>query len=95
MSAHPTEPDSIDAIMVKLDVADRQVLFVVLASDGLVNRLGTGAADNAVNDLFIGRTDEPLFAQLRALVRPEWLELLGSYEGPDEGGKRLYLAGAL
>ena len=78
--------DSIDAIMMKLDVADPQVLFVILAEDGLVNRLGTGAADNADNDLFIGRTDGPLFAQLRALVRPEWLELLGSYEVPTKVG---------
>jgi hypothetical protein len=57
-------PESINAIMVKLDVAGRQALFIVLANDGLVNRLGTGAVTNTENDLFIGRTNDPVFAQL-------------------------------
>jgi hypothetical protein len=80
-------PDSIKAIMVKLEVADRQALFVVLADDGLVNRVGTGAVNNSQNDLFIGRTNEPLFAQLRAQVRDEWLNHFGVYDIPAKAGR--------
>jgi hypothetical protein len=79
-------PDSINAILVKLDVADRQALFVLLAEDGLVNRLGTGAVNNSENDLFMGRTNDPLFAQLRAQIRPEWMEHFGSYDVPSKAG---------
>ncbi|MCE9555711.1 MAG: hypothetical protein K8T91_20365 [Planctomycetes bacterium] len=79
-------PESIAAIMVKLEVAQRQSLFIVLANDGLVNRLGTGAANNTENDLFIGRTSEPLFAKLRAEVRNEWMDRFGSYDVPSKAG---------
>lgn len=85
-------PETINAIMVKLDVADRQALFIVLAHDGLVNRLGTGAVNNTENDLFIGRTNDPLFAQLRAQVRPEWMEHFGSYDVPSKAGSTCTLS---
>jgi hypothetical protein len=79
-------PESINAIMVKLDVAGRQALFIVLANDGLVNRLGTGAVTNTENDLFIGRTNDPVFAQLRAEVRAEWMDHFGSYDVSPKAG---------
>jgi hypothetical protein len=85
-------PESINAIMVKLDIADRQALFIVLADDGLVNRLGTGAVNNTENDLFIGRTSEPLFAQLRAKVRPEWMDRFGSYDVASKTGSTCKLS---
>jgi hypothetical protein len=84
--------ESIGAIMVKLDVEDRQALFIVLADDGLVNRLGTGAVDSDENDLFIGRTNEPLFAQLKALIRPQWLEHFGAYDAPSKAGSTCTLS---
>lgn len=85
-------PDSINAIMVKLDVAERQLLFIVLAADGLVNRVGTGAMNNSENDLFIGRTTDPLFATLREQVRPEWLEHFGAYDIPGKVGSTCTLS---
>jgi hypothetical protein len=85
-------PESINAIMVKLDIADRQALFIVLANDGLVNRLGTGAVNNTENDLFIGRTNDPLFTELRAQVRPEWLDRFGEYDVPSKAGSTCKLS---
>jgi hypothetical protein len=78
--------DSIAAILVELIVEDRQALFALLAEDGLVNRLGTGAVDNAERDLFIGRATEPLFAELRARIRPEWMAHQGEYDVPEKAG---------
>src|SRR5262245_23162358 len=85
-------PETINAIMVKLDIADHQALFIVFAKDGLVNRLGTGAVNNTENGLFIGRTNEPLFAQLRAQVRPEWMEHFGTYDVPSQVGSTCKLS---
>lgn len=85
-------PESISTIMVKLDVADRQVLFIVLADDGLVNRLGTGAVGNGENDLFIGHTADSLFKELRAMVRARWMDHLGSYDVASKVGKTCILS---
>src|SRR5258705_7694801 len=63
--------ESIKAIFVELEIDGKQSLAVLLVDDGLVNRLGTGAVDNTERDLFIGRANESLFAQLRDKVQPE------------------------
>jgi hypothetical protein len=79
--------ESIKAIMVELEVESRQSLFVLLTDDGLVNRLGTGAVDNAERSLFIGHTNEPLFAELRAKVQPEWMSHQGAYDVGKKAGR--------
>lgn len=79
-------PESIKAIMVTLDADQGRALFIVLTDDQSVNRLGTGAVNNDENDLFIGKTDDPLFLQLRAMVRPEWLQHFGRYDIPSKVG---------
>jgi len=79
-------PESINAILVMLEIADRKALFILLADDGLVNRLGTGTVDNTENDLYIGHTSDPLFAQLRAQIRPMWMDHFGSYDVPSKAG---------
>jgi hypothetical protein len=85
-------PESIRSIMVALEVADQPALFVLLADDGLVNRLGTGAVNNTEIDLYIGRTNDPLFAQLREKVRPEWMNHFGSYDIPSKVGSTCSLS---
>ena len=75
--------ESIKVIFVELEIDGKPSLAVLLADDGLVNRLGTGAVDNTERDLFVGRADEPLFAQLRDKVQPEWLSHPGAYDVPE------------
>jgi hypothetical protein len=79
--------DSIRIIFVKMEVDGRQNLCVLLAQDGLVNRLGTGTVNNSERDLFIGHTNEPLFTQLRDKLRPEWLAHGGTYDIPNKIGR--------
>ena len=78
--------ESLRVIMVDLDVDGRQSLVVLLAEDGTVNRLGTGAVSNTERTFFIGRTNEALFAQLREQVEPEWIAHQGAYDVPDKKG---------
>src|SRR6478672_8524504 len=79
--------DSIQVILVELRVDDECSLFVLLAEDGLVNRQGSGAVDNSERTLFIGRAKEPLFAQLRNKVQPEWMAHQGTYDIPEKAGR--------
>jgi len=85
-------PKSVKAVMVKLDVAEQPSLFILLGEDGSVNRLGTGAVDNDERDMFIGRTNEPLFLAVRSKIRPEWMERFGSYDIPDKVGSTCKLS---
>ena len=79
--------ESIRIIFVKREVDSRQNLCVLLAQDGLVNRLGTGAVNSSERDFFIGHTNEPLFTQLRDKLRPEWVAYRRTYDIPNKRGR--------
>jgi hypothetical protein len=80
--------DGIAVIWMDLKVDGKITLFLMLASDGLVNRLGTGAVNNTENDMFIGKTNEPLFLQLRSRIDPRWLPQMGAgYALPERKGR--------
>jgi hypothetical protein len=84
--------EDIFVIWMTIKVEGKNTLFLMLASEGLVNRLGTGAVDNTENDMFIGKTDEPLFLQLRSRIDPRWLPQMGSsYALPERKGKECEL----
>lgn len=65
------------AILVRLAVAGEQSLFVVLGSDGSINRMGNGSADDIERQLFIGKVAPDLFMQLLARVTPGVVHFLG------------------
>jgi len=79
--------ESIKVIFVRLEVDGETCLGVLLADDGTVNRLGTGTVDNTDRVLFIGRSEEPLFARLREEIQPEWLSHPGEYDAPEKVGR--------
>jgi hypothetical protein len=71
------EPDDIQRIWVNLRVDSKPSLFILVGSDGSINRLGTGAVDNAERDMFIGKTGPEVFQQLRATISQELLGWCG------------------
>jgi hypothetical protein len=80
-------------VFISLYVNDRQSLVVLLAADGSINRLGTGAIDNRERDLLIGVTDPALFRSLAAQVDPAWFDYAGQqYTMPDQRGARCKLS---
>jgi hypothetical protein len=85
MDAPPQK--TITDIMVVLKVEDEQALFIVLAADGSINRLGTGSVTNNEHDLFIGRTSADVFTRLHQRVTPELLRWIGQYADPSPQGK--------
>jgi len=79
--------ENIDAIAVSLEVDSKHALGIVLAADGLINRLGTGSVNNTENDLYIGITKNNLFDNLLSKIDSRWFEHQGSYDVPDKKGK--------
>jgi len=78
--------DTVESIMITLEVGSKQSLFILLAADGSLNRLGTGSAENTDNDMFIGVTKKTLFKKLRKKIPQEWFDNLGRYEISEKKG---------
>ena len=79
--------ENIAAIMVSLTIDGKNSLWVLLAKDGSINRLGTGAEDNTENDMFIGVTSPEAFEKLRKQVEPDIFKYEGEYSGNNIVGK--------
>ncbi len=76
----------IDAVSISLKANDEQSLFVLLAADGTINRLGTGVVDNSEKEMFIGVTKDPLFQELLTCFEEELLDHMGGYDAADKLG---------
>jgi hypothetical protein len=70
-------PNNLAGIMITLLAGGDHSLFIMLGSDGSINRMGTGAVDNRERDMFIGKTDPALFDKLRQQIGPELLAWFG------------------
>ena len=79
--------ENIDAIFVSLEIEGKNSLFVLLAKDGSINRLGTGTEDNTENDMFIGVTSSEAFEKLHKKIEPEIFNWEGEYKAPNIAGK--------
>jgi hypothetical protein len=67
----------IRALTIRLDINEKPSLFVMLAADGTVNRMGTGTLENTERELFIGRIDPAIFVAVRSHVTEAMLQILG------------------
>ena len=75
-----------DKVLISLGVGERQSLFILLAADGSINRLGSGAADNQEKDMFIGVTRDGLFEEFMRRVPGGLLEHQGAYDIAEKQG---------
>jgi hypothetical protein len=64
-------------IMLKLDADNDPLLFILLASDGSINRIGSGALKDKNRDMFIGKSDPAIFARVLPYLTEEILWGLG------------------
>jgi len=76
----------ITMIHITLNVDGKESLFVLLSQDGTVNRLGTGAINNAENKFIIGISPDPLLEQAKQSLTDEMLDHMGGYDVPDHKG---------
>ena len=76
----------IELLTITLEIGDKRSLFILLAKDGSINRLGTGTIDNQENDLYIGITEDLLFEHTITYLTDDMLPYMGSYDIPDKKG---------
>lgn len=81
----------ISIVTITLKVEDKTALFILLAKDGTVNRLGTGSENNTENDLYIAVDTSGLFEKLMRRITPELIELRGEYRSHEVKGKTCQL----
>ncbi len=67
----------IHAIVVDLDVDSKKLLFILVGSDGSINRVGSGTFGNKNRDMFIGKTDPAIFQRVRPYLTDSMLHGLG------------------
>jgi hypothetical protein len=83
--------NKITNVLISLEVDNKQSLFILLASDGTVNRLGNGTVNNEDNDMYIGISNEKLFEKLMKRIPDDLFEYQGVYDIPDKKGKNCKL----
>ena len=69
--------DDVCGLSIILEINGKRALFILLAADGSINRLGTGTLDKAENGLFIGKTDPAIFQAVSAHLSSELFQYLG------------------
>src|SRR5215475_5927081 len=77
----PKDISEIDAFTISLDIGEQSPLFILLAADGTINRMGTGTPENAERDLFIGKADHAIFESVRSHLTREMIGSLGQGYG--------------
>ncbi len=83
----PQSISDISALSITLKVKNEIALFVLLGSDGTINRMGTGNLANAERGLFIGKTDPAVFQAVRSHVTDAmWRHLGEGFKHPDPQG---------
>jgi hypothetical protein len=75
--ANTQRRDDVSGLSIILEINNKRSLFILLAADGSINRLGTGTLDNTENGLFIGKTDPAIFRAVRSQLSTEVLQFLG------------------
>ncbi|HMO15450.1 MAG TPA: hypothetical protein PKD64_19410 [Pirellulaceae bacterium] len=77
----------ITAFLVELAVDDEQSLYVMLARDGSVHRMGRGTLDNDQHQMFEGVSDDCLFDSFIDELDASVLNYAGFYEDKDSQGQ--------
>ena len=82
----------ISGLSITLDVNEKPSLFILLAADGTINRMGSGSGEDAGGELFIGRTSPAIFEAVRSQLTEATMRRLGQgYEHPNPHGDRCKL----
>ena len=70
-----------------LKINNNTALFILLADDGTMNRMGDGSLTNDDHQMFIGiNREQPLFSRFVSRISPEMLKEQGAYELPNRKG---------
>ena len=77
---------SITSIRINLEIEGQQTLFIFMAEDGTIQRMGYGNESYEPKDLYIGSATENCFKEFRDDVKDEYLTYAGTYTSEDSKG---------
>jgi hypothetical protein len=86
MTTDAIQAADLDACFIKIEHGGDPVLFILLARDGSINRMGDGTPSSAGDTLYIGVVNEPWFDQLMEVVPVELFRYIGRLELEDREG---------
>jgi len=72
-----TNAADIHAIAAELQVDSDLLLFILVAADGSINRVGSGTFANKNRSMFIGKTNPAIFQRVRSHLTDSMLQMLG------------------
>jgi hypothetical protein len=78
--------DAVDGFAISLEISAQQALFLLLAKDGTVNRMGSGALPIEDGDLYIGRAIPSLLPAALTGLSDHMLQFTGGYDVSDKQG---------
>jgi len=86
--SEPISPaiSGIDKVSITLRVNDDLLLGILMADDGSINRTGTGVLGSDDRDMYIGLSQEPLFARFMTRITPELLAHQGEFQSSTRKG---------
>jgi hypothetical protein len=77
----------IATIMVTLKVGEDQSLFIMLANDGSINRMGNGSENRIERDMFIGKTSTDAFDDVKKYAPAVISQWIGGHSDRSPVGK--------
>lgn len=85
--ANMINQEDVTGLAITLKVEDDLSLLVLVATDGSINRLGTGTINNTEKEMFIGVTDPKLFESIRPHINPNVIRWIGGRADQAPKGK--------
>ncbi len=83
----PIDKADITALFIRLEVEEELSLYVMLARDGTIHRLGRGTIDNDQHEMYTGKTSDQLFESFIYEFDVSMLQYAGVYEDSDAEGR--------
>ena len=82
----------IERIQIVLQTDNLLLLNILMSSDGMVQRLGSGDLDNVEHELICDTIENCCFQELLKSLPKDFFESVGSYNDPNLQGERLGLS---
>jgi len=81
----------IKKILVEMKADEKTILFILLSSDGSINRIGDGSLKNEDSDMYIGMIKDKLFEKLIEKISKDAFQHAGVYKSNDIKGSQCEL----
>lgn len=82
----------INKILISMKAGEKTILFIVLSSDGMINRIGDGTLESEDSAMYAGLTSERLLEKLMEIIPEDITPYVGVYKSNDIKGSQCELS---